>query len=256
LRLDKLDRTRFKFSLMNSIWHLPSEKSNLVPDEVQVWLVKFRELSEQLTEFEQILSLEERERAYRYRRHQDQVRFIVARGVLRRILAGYLGLSPSELEFSYSTRGKPQLKTNSLGIEFNISHSEELGLFAIALNRQVGIDVEYIRTIEVLSLAERFFQASEYSALNALQDNQQLRGFFQLWTAKEAYVKATGEGLSGLESVEFSLSDLELAKSSIVQHLNSDWFVQSLDLGSEYCAAIAVEGKQCSIKYWKFKNRE
>ncbi|MDY7020889.1 MAG: 4'-phosphopantetheinyl transferase superfamily protein [Cyanobacteriota bacterium] len=241
---------------MNSIWHSPSAKSNLVSGEIQVWLAEFGELSEQLTEFEQILSPDERERADRYRRHPDRVRFTVARGVLRRILAGYSGLSPSELEFSYSERGKPQLKTNLLGIEFNVSHSEELGLFAIALNRQVGVDVELIRTLEVLSLAKRFFQASEYSALGALQGNQQLRGFFQLWTAKEAYVKATGEGLSGLESVEFCLSDLKLAKTLTVRSLNSDWFVQSLDLGSEYCAAIAVAGKQCSIKCWKFNHSE
>ncbi|ERT08020.1 phosphopantetheine--transferase domain protein [Lyngbya aestuarii BL J] len=238
---------------MNLIWNFPLTEYHLSSDEVQVWLAEFGELNEQLHEFEQLLSPDERERANRYRQQRDRVRFIVARGVLRIVLAGYLGLSPSELEFNYSERGKPQLKTNSTGIEFNVSHSEDKALFAIALNRRVGIDIELIRPMEVLQLAKRFFRESEYLFLRALEDREQIRGFFQLWTAKEAYVKATGEGLAGLETVEISLPKLESAENLAVQGQGCRWMLHSLDLGNNYCAAIAVEGKEYKIKCWQFR---
>ncbi|MEB3283546.1 MAG: 4'-phosphopantetheinyl transferase superfamily protein [Lyngbya sp.] len=238
---------------MNSIWHLP-QVYPLSACEVQVWSLEFGLLGEHLGQFEQVLSPDERQRANRYRQKRDRVRFIVARGVLRMILGGYLGLSPSELEFGYSERGKPQLKTHSTGIEFNVSHSEDKALLAIALNRRVGIDVEYIRSIEVLQLAQRFFRESEYLFLRGLQEKEQLRAFFQLWTAKEAYVKATGEGLAGLETVEISLSELESAENLTVDCMGCQWGLQSLDLGENYCAAIAVEGKASQVNCWQFSN--
>ncbi|EAW38385.1 4'-phosphopantetheinyl transferase superfamily protein [Lyngbya sp. PCC 8106] len=237
---------------MNLIWNFPSTEYNLVPDEVQVWLAEFGELSEKLHEFKQILSPDERERANRYRQQRDHVRFIVARGVLRIILASYLGLSPPELEFNYSERGKPKLKKNVTEIEFNVSHSEDKALFAIALNRQVGIDIELIRPMEVLQLAKRFFRESEYLFLSALEGREKVRAFFQLWTAKEAYLKATGEGLAGLETVEISLSELESMQKLVVQGKGCSWMLQSLDLGNNYCAAIAVEGEEYKIKCWQF----
>ncbi|KKD38564.1 4'-phosphopantetheinyl transferase family protein [Limnoraphis robusta] len=233
---------------MNLIWHRPAKVYDLSTDGVEVWQAEFGLLSEHLEEFEQVLSPDEQERARRYRQKRDHVRFVGARGVLRMILAGYLGVSPSEVEFSYSERGKPFLKANSTGIKFNVSHSEDKALLAIALNRRVGIDVEYIRPIEVLSLAKRFFRESEYSLLSTSQGMEQLRGFFQLWTAKEAYLKATGEGLAGLEAVEISLSELESAESLEIHNTGCDWLLQPLDLGEDYCAAIAVEGKDCNIR--------
>jgi 4'-phosphopantetheinyl transferase len=240
---------------MNLIWHRPAKVYNLSTDGVEVWQAEFGLLSEHLEEFEQVLSPDEQERARRYRQKRDHVRFVGARGVLRMILAGYLGVSPSEVEFSYSERGKPFLKANSTGIEFNVSHSEDKALLAIALNRRVGIDVEYIRPIEVLSLAKRFFQESEYSLLSTFEGMEQLRGFFQLWTAKEAYLKAIGEGLAGLETVEISLSELESAESLEIHNTGCDWLLQSLELGEDYCAAIAVEGKASQVNCWQFNIR-
>ena len=242
---------------MGLIWNFPSKEYHLSSDKIEVWLAEFGVLSENLTEFERVLSPDERERANRYRQQQDRVRFIVARGILRMILAGYLGLSPSELEFNYSERGKPQLKSNLSGIEFNVSHSEDKGLFAIALNRRVGIDVEYIRPIEVLQLAKRFFRESEYLFLSGLEGREQVRAFFKFWTAKEACVKATGEGLAGLETVEISLSKLESANRLEIHNVGCDWMLQSLDLGENYCAAIAVEGKDYNIRHIDcYRNRQ
>ena len=209
--------------------------------EVRVLQVNFGGFAERRAEFEGALSPDERERANRFRQPQDRLRFVIARGMLRMILAGCVGRPPSELEFTYGERGKPQLKGNSAGIEFNVSHSEDRALFAIALNRPVGIDVEYIRAIEVLSLAKRFFRPSEYGVLSALDGAERLRGFFRLWTAKEAYLKATGEGLAGLEAVEFSLSRLEAGEKLPVRGLGGNWVVEALELGGEYCAAVAVE---------------
>jgi 4'-phosphopantetheinyl transferase len=136
--------------------------------EVRCWSVRLDVAPEA---FYATLSADERSRAARFRFERDRRRFIVARGALRGLLGRLLGTAPSELQFVYNSFGKPALSPESGGLKFNLSHSADLALVAIATDREVGVDVEHLRPDEP-------------------------RTFFEEWTKQEAYVKARGEGLS------------------------------------------------------------
>lgn len=144
-----------------------------------------------------LLSLDERRRASRIRRPLQQQRFIVGRSVLRQLLAGYLDQSPASLSFSYNGMGKPHLmQAAAAGLSFNLAHSGSLAVYAIACDAAVGVDVEAINPHRRLAdLAQRFFTPREWGAMALLDADQQVQAFYRIWTQKEAYVKANGDGL-------------------------------------------------------------
>lgn len=146
-----------------------------------------------------VLSADERERAARFHFLKDREHFIAARGLLRLLLSRYLDLPPQQLSFSYSPYGKPALagERDCTSLRFNVSHSHGVALYAFTLEREVGVDVEYIRQDVVgESIAEHFFSAQEVTSLRALPAGVQPQAFFNCWTRKEAFIKARGEGLS------------------------------------------------------------
>jgi 4'-phosphopantetheinyl transferase len=152
------------------------------------------------------LSADERERADRYHRAVHRDRFIAARGCLRRILGSFLDVAPAEITFLQGPHGKPQLGDQFLSedIRFNLAHSEEMVLLAVAFGRDVGVDVERVRpNVRYREIARRMFAAGEYAQLEAFSGDEAMRAFYRCWTLKEAYVKATGAGLTlALDSFE------------------------------------------------------
>lgn len=231
-----------------------SQPLNLSFNEIHIWRAELDWSSEWRQQFEHILSPDELARAKRYRRECDRIHFTAARAILRTILSRYLGQNPEKLQFSYTERGKPFLESanSSPNFQFNVSHSEGKALYAIALDRQVGIDLEYIRPIAVQELAKRFFSPKEYEILSVLPPQQQPLGFFQLWTCKEAYLKATGEGLTGLQQAEIAIELSQPLQMTIASQFISGWSLQPLDLGSDYAAAVAVEGEAYQMQCWQF----
>lgn len=221
----------------------------LLHDYLHIWRVNLDLPTEVLTQLAVNLSLDERQRAERFYFERDKKKFIACRGLLRIILSRYLKVEPQKLEFAYSPQGKPEL--NNIDTEeklcFNVSHSQGLAVYAIALNRAVGIDLEYLRHIpDVQQLAERFFSPSESEIINSLPKPQQQEVFFRFWTIKEAYLKATGEGLAGLEKIAVSFTpensiNLHNTESNIL--LNTHWFCTEFKPESEYTGALVVEGK-------------
>ena len=204
-------------------------------------------LESHLENYRAILSEDEIDRANRFHFERDRDRFVAARGILRKLLARYLDRDPSLLRFVYNENGKPALAAEDAGaIEFNLSHSHERVLYAFTTGRRVGVDLERIRAdTSDIQIAERFFSKKEAASLSALSGAERSRAFFCYWTAKEAYIKARGEGLpSGLSKTE-----VELGAGGEVLALRSDagesggWSVQTLDVGAEYAAAVAVEGE-------------
>src|SRR5262249_23128168 len=146
-----------------------------------------------------LLSPEERERADRFHFARDRDRFVIAHAVLRQILALYLQSQPELIQFVQQKHGKPELapESNPLGLTFNLSHSGEVALVAVAAHMQLGVDVELMRSdFGGEEIAERFFSRPEVEKLRLLAAHQRTRAFFQCWTRKEAYLKARGEGLS------------------------------------------------------------
>ncbi|MGB3560659.1 MAG: 4'-phosphopantetheinyl transferase superfamily protein [Geitlerinemataceae cyanobacterium] len=214
---------------------------------VWVWQANLELPESETSELEAILSTDEKERADRFHRDSDRSAFMAARGILRTLLGRYLKCAPHQVQFSYSDRGKPFIADSSL--HFNVSHSGGLALYAIAYNRLVGIDVESIRSIEVEQLAKRFFCDREYQQLCQLSDARKDSAFFIYWTAKEAYLKATGEGLIGLQQVEIFWEGDNLWTYPSPPEDSPRFSLQRLHPPSGYAAALAVEGKDWQLSY-------
>jgi 4'-phosphopantetheinyl transferase len=223
------------------------------PSQVHVWQASLDRPSQTVEQLAQLLATDEQQRAARFRFEKDRRKFIVARGLLRSILARYLSLPPEQVQFSYRQRGKPELANVYAGgkLEFNVSHSHEMALYGIALDRPIGVDLEHIRPIEAVALSQRFFSPSESATIASLTGTEQHRCFFRGWTQKEAYLKATGDGLGGLESVEVAIVEpMRLVKIDGDARSAAEWCAQEIAVNDDYMAALVVKGMQSDIDYF------
>jgi 4'-phosphopantetheinyl transferase len=218
---------------------------NIDAHTIWVWQANLELPESSIQDLLTSLSDDERKRADRFRRDSDRQSFIAARGILRTLLGGYLQCAPDAVQFSYSDRGKPFLADSTF--QFNLSHSQGLALYAIAYNRLVGIDLEFIRSIEVEPLAKRFFSDREYQHLCQLSDDRKNEAFFTYWTAKEAHLKATGEGLIGLQQVEILWEGEQLSVHPLPSNNFTQFSLQRLHPALGYAAALAVEGKDWQL---------
>jgi 4'-phosphopantetheinyl transferase len=194
------------------------------------------------------LSEEERLRAGRFVFERDRRRFIAGRARLRQLLASRLGVRPEAVAFSYGPRGKPALLQKFAGsdLRFNVSHSEDVAVYAFARGREVGIDVEAVRAIDHAdAIAARFFSVRENKAYSTLDPRDRPVGFFNCWTRKEAFIKAIGEGLSHpLDSFDVSLLPGEPARILRVGGLPGEscgWHLESFTLAPGFVAAVVTE---------------
>lgn len=243
-------------------WPFGSEGSyNIAENEVHVWQASLEAPSQEQERLYRFLDPDEQSRADRFRFPKDQRHFTIARGVLRLLLGRYLEKDPEELDFAYNRYGKPTLRQelNPAQLQFNLSHSGERVLYAFALRRELGIDIEWInRHIgEMDQIARRFFSPHENRALFALPEEQRQTGFFNCWTRKEAYIKARGKGLHlPLDEFDVTLTPGEparlLATRDDPSHA-SRWVMQTLTPGQDYAAALAVEGDgwELRCRQWK-----
>src|SRR5262245_41027985 len=180
-------------------WPIPVQQPRLSRADVHVWCLALDLPADQVAQLHASLSSDEVERAGRYHFELHRHRFIACRGQVRRILAGYLDARPADLRFRYGSRGKPALESlwSDSAIRFNVSNSADLALLALAIDRELGVDVEHVREPRDFdSLAAQFFAASEVTQLRSLPHEQRLEGFFRCWTRKEAVLKAVGTGLA------------------------------------------------------------
>ena len=184
-------------------------------DEIHIWQAQLDIPQTEVSNLYESLSADERDRASRFYFEKHRRRFIVGRGTLRTILGRYLGVQPDKIRFTYNDKGKPFLVEPKVSdFEFNLSHSDELALYAFALGVPVGVDVEVIRPLSDMdAIAKRFFSPIEYEMLQRVSPANRPLGFFNCWTRKEAYIKAQGLGLSiPLDSFAVSLAPSEPAR--------------------------------------------
>jgi 4'-phosphopantetheinyl transferase len=240
-------------------WRFPPETLVLGCDEVHVWRATLEQTPSQIQSFLHNLAADEQARAERFYFERDCEHFIVARGVLRAILGGYLNRAPACLSFCYSSHGKPALAGTSDGdaIRFSVSHSHGVALYAVTRDREVGIDLERIRfDLAVAEIAERFFSRREVAMLRTLPTEVQCQAFFRCWTRKEAYIKARSEGLSlPLDQFDVSLAPGESAAILGTQPDPSEasrWSLQELTPAPGYVAALAVEGHGWRLTCWQW----
>jgi len=221
----------------------------LSPDNVHIWKIDLNQSD--LGCFLKTLSSDEIARAERFYFPEHRHRFIVGRGSLRGILGLYLDVKPEKVEFEYQHRGKPFLaqKFANSSLFFNFSNSQNLALCAVTYQRLIGVDLEFIRPMSDLeNLAKRFFLAREYELLKSLPFEQQQQIFFRYWTCKEAYLKATGDGLVQLEQIEISLTLNEPAKFVI----SEDWNLRELVPADNFAAAVVVAGAVGDLQFWEY----
>jgi 4'-phosphopantetheinyl transferase len=191
-------------------------------------------------ELETLLRADERERARQIRSPRDRRRWTRSRGVLRALLARYLGGDPRALRFVSSEHGKPMLAgaEPETDLRFNLSHSGALALYAVTAGHSVGIDVEVPRRqIDELAVAERVLGHEQAGRLAALDPQTRARAFLRAWVAHEAAVKCRGLGLG--VPLEGAAGDL--------------WSTE-LDVGPPAAAAVAREGGRCRLRCWEWQD--
>jgi len=236
-------------------WLPAPETPVLRPGDVHVWGADLDYQASAGPDYWEILSADERERAGRFHFDKDRNRFITARGTLRLLLSRYLEREPQAIEFIYGSRGKPSLKANPLNLQFNIAHSHALVLYAFTLRSEIGVDVEYLgRSVNGCEIASRYFSPQEAADLRSLPPTGQARGFFTCWTRKEAYVKATGEGIAfGLDQFSVTLRPDEpaaLLETEFRPEEAALWTLFHLEPSTDYIGAVATRGSVDSLFCW------
>jgi 4'-phosphopantetheinyl transferase len=228
-------------------------------DEVHVWRAS---LDLPLVTVEQLataLDDEERARAGRFHAERDRRRYIVAHAFMRDVLARYAGASTAALRFGTGRHGKPYLKSPALPnpLEFNLSHSGDLALLAVAWARPVGVDVEAARTgFDFLEVAEMVFSPAERRTLVEATGPARADAFYACWSRKEAYIKATGIGVAeGLDHFEVSLAPG--APAALLADLRDPaalqrWRLSGLEPGPGYAGAVAAGGQDWTLQCWKW----
>jgi 4'-phosphopantetheinyl transferase len=247
-------------------WIPARQIAPLHDDEVQVWRVRVDlhgRASAVAAAIAEVVTGDERDRAARFRQEADRQRFLHGRLLLRTFLGHHLGIPPRGVAFVNSPFGKPEIQQPAAhtpsGIDhsgilrFNLAHSGEWVLFALAREREVGVDVEHHRTMsDAMDIARRFFAPPEVAALEALDPAMRHAAFFRIWTRKEAIVKAVGQGLSaGLDRFAVSAAETDAEKDDdapevTLNGLDDDpvwqrWTIHTLGMPTAYAAAVAFD---------------
>jgi len=205
-------------------------------------------LPKRMVRLAHVLSPAERDRASRFHLRRDRNHFIARRGILREMCSAYLAMEATKLAFDYGPWGKPYLseKLGRDALRFSVSHSYGVALYALTAGREVGIDIERVRSdMAWQSIAPMCLSTREVAALRSLPSAGQAGAFFTLWTRKETYVKARGTGLST------RLSQIDVlgggTYSGVLARAHGRWqeswsgSLQDLDVGQQYVAALAAE---------------
>ena len=213
-------------------------------EEVHLWRVDLETPDEAVARLRPLLANDELQRAEAFRFSADRASFTVTRAALRTLLGQYGNVPPGEVQLNYSSRGKPRCP--QLPVEFNVSHSGAMALIAISREQAVGVDVERIRTgLEAQEIGRQMFTPSELGELSRRPPDQQTSSLFDLWVRKEAYLKCSGEGLSGSpDRIHIGLPPLlgsATAGGETRHPTGPGRLVQSFSPDPGYAAALAVE---------------
>jgi 4'-phosphopantetheinyl transferase len=224
------------------------DRLGLAADEVHVWWATLDRDVPAAARLERELSTEERSRRARLRRVEDRTAYTMARGMLRTILARYLGLAPSGVPLMYGPHGKPQLAVGNTRLQFNLSHSHGVVLIGLTHDRPIGVDVERVRQdLAFREIARRFFAVEEQVGLAACSGRQQAQAFFRYWTCKEAFLKASGIGLA--RPLDSFAVDCISAEAPRLLRDNDDpgapdaWALLVIEPLAGYIGALATRGR-------------
>jgi len=259
-------RRTMKLSGTNTDWPPPPARLTLQHEEIHIWTADVgvdaggndRRDDDRVEAHAAVLSADERARAERFRFAKDRRRFLVRRAVLRNILSRYRNVAPAQLRFHYDSHGKPSLtgETGGDSLSFSMSHSHGIAVYAVATAATLGIDVERRRPVDgTMEIARRFFAPREVETLDRLEGWERADAFLALWTCKEAYVKATGHGLSTpLDRIEILLGnapDAQLLAIDGDRGKASQWTLWRFSPRPAFTGAIAVLGHDWQLRFYR-----
>jgi len=240
-------------------WQTPNREMTLSPNDVHIWKVSLTPHQHQFIKLQRLLSPDEITRAQRLKFQEHRHAFIAARSALRLIMSRYLCVEAQSLVFTQGPQGKPFLKEPLANppLLFNLSHTQHFALYAFTLNKEIGIDLEdQNRNINYESLIDRVCSEKEKAIIMAHAPPEQKQIFLTCWTRKEAYVKATGKGLSfPLQAITVSLPPttptalLEVAGDS-QEPLR--WSMHEIQVDHDHVATLVVAGHSWNPVYWEW----
>jgi len=224
----------------------PSNPIELADGDVHVWRISLLKQPDDIATLKRLLSPDEIARADRFyfERHHDA--FVAARAGLRNTLSRYVFLSPTALTFCYGDAGKPELPEQVSGgkVAFNLSHSGDWAMLAVARRGPLGVDIERSREMnDAAGLARRYFSAVEVAVWESLAPAEQTAAFFRCWTRKEAYLKALGDGLRApLDQfiVTFAPGEAPRLVQASPHDTLADWTIEDLPIDDGYTAAVVI----------------
>jgi 4'-phosphopantetheinyl transferase len=236
-------------------WREPPADLALGAGELHVWRVALDRPAATIAALARVLADDERARAARFHFDRDRHAYTLARGALRTLAGRYLGRPPSALGFGYQARGKPYLlPPDGDRLRFNVSHSGEVAVIGFAREHELGVDVERRRAMQDLeSLAHTSFSPDEHARFCALAPPDREAAFFRCWSRKEAFIKATGEGMSQLAAFDVSLEPGQPARLLRVDGEPPGaprWLLADLPDIPGYAAALAGARHGLDVACW------
>lgn len=227
--------------------------------EIHIWKIDCLQFEYYVDHFYQILDSEETEKAEKFYFTVDKMDYILYHGACRLILSQYLEVSPEKIRFQTDAYGKPIIQYPSGHLHFNLTHSERLGMIAVA-HRKVGIDIERIDLkLDYSNLTSHLMSPLEEKNFQALHTNQKIRAFYTCWTRKEAYVKAIGKGLSyPITQVTVSLhrSEPVILEDKVNPSEPQKWEICHLTCPSDYQGSLVYERGEADLSYYDFTQKK
>jgi len=222
-----------------------------------LWIIDLNLDDQTITKYTSLLSDDELDRASRFRFRKDYKVYVITRASLRTLLAKYLKIQPTEIQFAYSKYGKPSIHYPVSELEFNVSHAHQMALIGISAGVPIGVDIEWIDFEKDLeTVAKKFFSDNENMEFNKLSEEHKPLGFFNCWTRKESFIKAVGHGLSfPLKQFDVSLSP---EKPALLEqtHFNPKerefWSMHKISVPDGYAAAFAIRQTRNYYKVFRF----
>lgn len=224
----------------------------IAPNTVHIWHTLLTSSLQQVDQQRLLLSIDEQARANRFLSSQNGHRFITARATLRQILSFYLNIPAPHIPLAYTAYHKPYLSLNDTPLQFNVSHSHEIAVYAFTLQHAIGIDIERIKEIDYEKIAQRHFSADEYTRLMTLPAIERSIAFYRLWSRKEALLKAVGKGLH-IPLHSFSVAVQDVYETIYLDH--TAWSLLPLTISPDYQVALASNQPINTVCYWHFNNQ-
>jgi len=230
---------------------------------IDLWFIDPNQLSTQqiylLTSF---ITKDEKHKLQQYKNKSAQHIALITRAVCRLVLSQYTNTEPTSLEFIRDQHGKPELLNNPLNFRFNLSHNNNLIIMAVTVIDDIGCDIEDPkRKINIEAISRRYFAKQEYQALHLLKNEKQQTLFFQFWTLKEAFVKATGLGISlGLDSFYFCFNNDQQQNIDIYFNANyslttnDNWYFYQNTLNQQMLSICRKSKIQQDVNYFDIKS--